>query len=96
MHYCSIAYSQLGPANIEHNNGDDDVDDGQAEDHDIYCDHFHNYWWSGWWFWLFGHIQSYIDASNVHNEDEFIYVLENVIFAKLAIGWGWVGGFGWT
>ena len=43
MHFCSIAYSQLGPANIEHNNGDDDVDDGQADDHDIYCDHFHNY-----------------------------------------------------
>ena len=43
MHYCSIAYSQLGPANIEHNNGEDDVDDGQAYDHDIYLDHFHSY-----------------------------------------------------
>ena len=43
MHNCSIAYSQLGPANIEHNNGDDYVDDGQADDHDKNCDHFHNY-----------------------------------------------------
>ena len=41
MHYCSLTYSQLDSANIEHNNGDDDM--GQAEDHDIYCDHFHNY-----------------------------------------------------
>ena len=32
MHNCSIAYSQLGPANIEYNNGDDDVDDGQVDD----------------------------------------------------------------
>ena len=47
MHYCSIAYSQLGQGNIEFNNGDDYDDDGQADDHDIYCDHFHNYWWSG-------------------------------------------------
>ena len=39
MHYCSITYSQLDPANIEHNNDDDDVDDGQADDHDIYSDH---------------------------------------------------------
>ena len=43
MHYCSKVCSQLGPANIEHNNGDDDGHDGQADDHDIYCDHFHNF-----------------------------------------------------
>ena len=43
MFYGSIAYSQLGPANIEHNNGDDDVDDGQSDDCDVDCDHFHNY-----------------------------------------------------
>ena len=48
MHNCSIAYSQLGPANIEHDNGDDYVDDGQADDHDIYFDlHVHNYLCSG-------------------------------------------------
>jgi hypothetical protein len=29
----------LGPVNIEHNNGDDGGDDGQADDHDIYHDH---------------------------------------------------------
>ena len=29
----------MGPVNIEHNNGDDDGDDGQADDHDIYHDH---------------------------------------------------------
>ena len=28
----------MGPANIEHNHGDYDVDDGQADDHDIYSD----------------------------------------------------------
>ena len=39
MHCCSKAQSQLGPVNIEHNNGDDDGDDGQADDHDIYHDH---------------------------------------------------------
>ena len=37
MHNCSVAYSQLGPANIEYNNGDDDVDDGQVDDHDFDC-----------------------------------------------------------
>ena len=36
MHCCSIAQSQLGPINIEHNNGGDDGDDGKADDHDIY------------------------------------------------------------
>ena len=39
MHCCSKAQSQLGPVNIEHNNGDDDGDDGQADEHDIYHDH---------------------------------------------------------
>ena len=29
----------MGPVNIDHNNGDDDGDDGQADDHDIYHDH---------------------------------------------------------
>ena len=43
MHYCLIAYSQLGPANIEHNNGDDYGGDGQADDREIYHDHVHNY-----------------------------------------------------
>ena len=43
MHCCSIAQSQLGPVNIEHNNGGDDGDDGKADDHDIYRDHVHNY-----------------------------------------------------
>ena len=27
---------------------------------------------------------------------KIIYVLANVIFAKLAIGWGWVGVDGWV
>ena len=34
MQCCSIAYSQLGQANIEHNNGDDYGDDGHAYDPD--------------------------------------------------------------
>ena len=42
MHYGSRAYSQSGPANIEHNNGDDDVDDGQVDNHDMYHDHFNS------------------------------------------------------
>ena len=52
MNCCSIAWSKLGPFSIEHNNGDDDDDDGQGVDHDLYQDHVHNYWWSGWWLWL--------------------------------------------
>ena len=43
MHYFSIPYYQLSPANIELNNGDDDVDDGQGDDHDIYWDQFNNF-----------------------------------------------------
>ena len=43
MHCCSIALSPLGPVNIEQNNGDDDGDDGQADNHDIYFDQVHNY-----------------------------------------------------
>ena len=39
MYCCSKAQSQLGPVNIEHNNGDDDGDDDQADDHNIYHDH---------------------------------------------------------
>ena len=42
MHCCSIALSPLGPVNIEQNNGDDDGDDGQADDHDIYHGHVCN------------------------------------------------------
>ena len=42
MHCCSIAQSPLGPVNIEQNNGDDDGDDGQADDHDIYHGHVCN------------------------------------------------------
>ena len=43
MYFCSIAYSQLGQANIEHNNGNDDADDDQADTYDICHDHFQNY-----------------------------------------------------
>ena len=33
MNCCSIAYSNSGPVNIEHDNGDDDDDDdGQGDD----------------------------------------------------------------
>ena len=39
MHCCPIAQSQLGPVNIDHDNGDEDGDDGQADDQDIYHDH---------------------------------------------------------
>ena len=55
MQCCSIAYSQLDLANIEHNNGDDYGDDGQAYDHDLYHDHFRNNWWWVWLFWLYDH-----------------------------------------
>ena len=32
----------MGPVNIEHNNGDDNVDDGQDDKHDIYHGHVLN------------------------------------------------------
>ena len=40
MHFCSLAWGPLAPVNVEHNNGDDDGDDCQADDHDIYHGHY--------------------------------------------------------
>ena len=41
MNCFSIAQSQLGPVNMEHNNGDND-DGGQGDHHDIHHDRVHN------------------------------------------------------
>ena len=38
-----LGHTASGSVNIEHNNGDGDCNDGQADEHDKYCDHVHKY-----------------------------------------------------